>query len=366
MAYTVDFTNGTKTPITVTNNSVDTSTSIGLVGQGYKIYGEVIAEDLLHLLENFASGSAPTKPIEGQLWYDSNTNQLKYFDDTVANAGNWKAVASMTVQSDAPTAVGERDGHFWLDSDTGELYLYYNGQWISLGNAGGATRVVARQRYGNPDANNDGIADSAAETLYDTIEVIVNGQIVSVTSSSSTGWIPVAAGANTEYLEDGITPMRDHFSTIRQGINLNGSENYVFAGTALEALYADLAERYHADDHYQYGTVVQIGGEKEVTQTVSAYSPDVFGVVSTNPGLKMNAGAGNDMTHPYIALSGRIPVRVVGKVSKGERLVSSSIPGHAMSAGSEAGINWQYVIGRALEDKINDEPGIVEVVVGAK
>jgi hypothetical protein len=57
---------------------------------------------------------------------------------------------------------------------------------------------------------------------------------------------------------------------------------------------------------------------------------------------------------------------VVGKVKKGERLVSSSVPGYAMSAGDSAGVDWQYVIGRALESKINDDPGIVEVVVGTK
>ncbi len=354
MAYTVDFTDGTKSAISVANSAVNTTTNIGLVGQGYKNYGEVVAEDLLHILENFASGSAPSKPVEGQLWYDSANNQLKYFDDTVSNSGNWKAIASMTVQSAAPTTVGESDGHFWLDSDTGVLYLYYNGSWIAVSDVAGDTRVVARTRYDTDDVT------------HRTLETIVAGEIVSIASNDITSWIPQTSGVNTEYLENGSTLLNTEFPDITSGVNLNTTTGYFFSGTATTALYADLAERYEADQDYDYGTVVKIGGAKEITQTDKEYCPDVFGVVSDKPAFAMNSGAGSQKTHPYVALSGRVPVQVVGKVSKGERLVSSSIPGHAMSAGDIAGVDWQYVIGRALEDKINEASGIIEVVVGTK
>lgn len=352
MAYTVDFTDGTKTPLVVSNSGVNTNTNIGLVGQGYNNYGEIIAENLLHLLENFASGTAPSKPVEGQLWYDSVNNQLKYFDDTVANSGNWKPIASMSVQSLAPTAVGETDGHFWLDTDTGILHLYYNGSWIAINDVAGDTRVVARTRFDISDAT------------HRTIEVIVNGKIVSITSSDLTDWAPQNSGPNAQYLEDGITLLNTQFPFIRQGINLNTVDDYFFHGTATSALYADLAERYHADAVYEYGTVVKIGGAKEITATDKEYCDDVFGIISEKPAFAMNSGAGNSATHPYVALSGRVPVRVVGKVNKGDRLVSSNVPGHAMAGGK--GLNWQYVIGRALEDKVNDEPGIIEAVVGTK
>lgn len=352
MAYTVDFSDSTKTPITVANSSVNTQTNIGLVGQGFKNFGEIIAEDLLHLLENFAAGSAPTKPVEGQIWYDSTNNQLKYFDDTVANSGNWKTIANMAVQSDAPTTVGEQDGHFWLDSDTGLLYIYYNGSWITIGDVAGDTRVEARTRF------------DIGDVAHRTIEVIVNGQIVSITSSDAANWLPQNSGPNTAYLENGVTLLNTQFPLIVQGINLNQGGSYTFNGTAVRAQYADLAERYHADAVYEYGTVVRIGGSKEITITDKEYCEQVFGVISDKPAYAMNSGAGDSKTHPYVALSGRVPVRVVGRVNKGDRLVTSNVPGHAM-AGS-AGLNWQFVIGRALEDKVNDEAGIIEVVVGTK
>lgn len=353
MAYTIDFTDSIKTPISVADLVADTSTNLKLIGQGYENFGEGVAENFLHLLENFASGSAPTKPVEGQIWYDSSINSLKYLDDTVANNGNWKPIASMTVQSGAPTSIGETDGHFWLDSDTGTFYIYFNGSWANAGNAGGDTNSTTKNRY---DTN---------DVLHKTVEIIVNGEIASITSSDATSWAPQNSGVNAEYLEDGTTLLNTHFPTITQGINLNQGDNYFFSGTATSALYADLAERYHADAAYTYGTIVKIGGEYEITQTDSYADNNVFGIISDRPALMMNAGAGNSDTHPYVALAGRLPVKVIGTVSKGDRLISSDTAGYAVAAPT-SDPNWQAVIGRALEDKINTEPGIIEAVVGAK
>lgn len=352
MAYTVDYTDGTKTAISVPNSAVDTTTNIGLVGRGYTNFGEIVAEDLLHLLENFASGSAPSKPVEGQLWFDSTNNILKYFDDTVSNSGNWKAIASMTVQSATPTAVGETDGHFWLDSDTGQLYLYYNGSWIEISDVAGDTRVVARTRYDISDVS------------HRTIEVLVNSKIVSITSSDNTIWNPQNSGSNTEYLEDGVTLLNTQFTSIQQGINLNQSADYVFKGTATAALYADLAERYHADNIYDAGTLVKIGGVNEITKTDTENCTDVFGVISTNPGFMMNSNAGTDDTHPFVALTGRVPVKVTGKIKKGDRIVSSNLPGIGQASNNDSTSN--AIFGRALNNKDDDGVATIEIVVGVK
>jgi len=137
-----------------------------------------------------------------------------------------------------------------------------------------------------------------------------------------------------------------------------------FNGTATSAQYADLAERYEADAPLEAGDVVMIGGAKEVTKTTEAKSTEVFGIVSTAPGLMLNSEAGDDTTHPYIALAGRVPVKVIGPVSKGQRLVASNIAGVAMaSSGLDAAL---AIIGRALEDKTTDEVGKIEAVVGVK
>lgn len=141
----------------------------------------------------------------------------------------------------------------------------------------------------------------------------------------------------------------------------------VFDGVATQARYADLAERYEADAAYPVGTLLSIGGDKEVTITKDALDEDFFGVVSKDPAFLMNSEAGSDETHPAVALEGRVPVRVVGTVRKGQRLVLSDIPGVAVGfTGNLISVNPFLIVGRALEDKPSEEEGLVLAVVGKK
>lgn len=134
-----------------------------------------------------------------------------------------------------------------------------------------------------------------------------------------------------------------------------------FSGTSTQAQYADVAERFHADAVYAPGTVVALGGANEITRVAEDASEDVFGVISNQPAHLMNAGAGTDDTHPGVALQGRVPVQVVGKVNKGDRLISA---GNGLArAGLRSEITPFNVIGRALESKTDDGIGTVEAVV---
>lgn len=134
-----------------------------------------------------------------------------------------------------------------------------------------------------------------------------------------------------------------------------------FSGTASEAQYADLAERFAADAAYSPGTVVALGGAEEITRVAEEGSESVFGVISTRPAYLMNAGAGANDTHPPVAMSGRVPVLVVGQVRKGDRLISA---GNGLAKSAKAGeITAFNVIGRALEDKYNEGEGSIEAFV---
>ena len=132
-----------------------------------------------------------------------------------------------------------------------------------------------------------------------------------------------------------------------------------FNGTATSAQYADLAERYEADMVLEPGTVVCFGGEKEVMACAEANHHSVAGVVSTNPAHLMNADAGSDDTHPAIALAGRVPVKVVGPVNKGDLLVSSDVEGRAKADNNaEAG----RILGKAMESADSGEH-IIEALI---
>jgi hypothetical protein len=134
-----------------------------------------------------------------------------------------------------------------------------------------------------------------------------------------------------------------------------------FNGVAMSSLYADLAERFEADVPMVPGTVVELGGSKEITAAVEELSEAVFGVISTAAGFLMNGGAGSDETHPPIAVNGRVPVRVIGKVNKGDRLVSAGCG--LARAGSRDEITAFNVLGRALESKTTDAEGTIEAIV---
>ena len=125
-----------------------------------------------------------------------------------------------------------------------------------------------------------------------------------------------------------------------------------------------MAERYESDTKLEAGDVVKIGGAKEVTKTTQQGDTDVFGVVSTEPAFKMNADAGDNDTHPYIALTGRAPCKVKGPIAKGDRLISSDIPGVAQALGDINSHPLHSVIGRSLETSDDNEVKYVEIVVG--
>jgi hypothetical protein len=135
--------------------------------------------------------------------------------------------------------------------------------------------------------------------------------------------------------------------------------NGVLNVTAQSAFYADLAERYEADAVYEPGTVLIIGGEKEVTVTTTFADTRVVGVVSKNPAYLMNKDAGNDETHPAIALKGRVPCKVTGYVKKGDLIVTSSVAGYGCAANSVFG---GAIIGKALENQ-SEGFGVIEILV---
>jgi len=137
----------------------------------------------------------------------------------------------------------------------------------------------------------------------------------------------------------------------------------VIHATSTSAQYADVAERFEADAPMAEGAVVEIGGGEEITEVSTELSENVFGVISTKPAYAMNAGAGNSDSHPFVAMTGRSPVRVTGLVEKGQRLVSSSIKGTARAVANGETITPFHVIGRALESKSDAGIGLVNCAV---
>lgn len=384
MPYILNKTNGTKLTV-LEDASLDVSTDLTFVGRNYAGYGEIIDENLLRLLENFSNTTAPPKPILGQLWFDSTKDRRKL--KVCYDGKNFKEVAYLRVQGTNPT--GSVTGDLWWDTGNGQLKAFDGSQFKTVGPFA-STQTTVQWVFGlEYDKNDPGLdATSAAPMLKaqlstttfaivtplkqslsklipkDTSELsfsnnFKNGVRKGITlagcneagSSRDSGYYFWGTAADalqctTASLTWGVMvqpntlPSPGYLTFVGDTaagykelyVNNDISYNFstkVLSVTAASAKYADLAERYEVDDHYLPGTVLVLGGEKEVTKTSVRANTAVIGVVSKTPAYTMNSDAGTNETHPYIALKGRVFCKVYGPVSKGALLVTSAIPGHA-------------------------------------
>jgi hypothetical protein len=120
---------------------------------------------------------------------------------------------------------------------------------------------------------------------------------------------------------------------------------------------ADVAERYQTDAHYPHGTVMMIGGEKEITIATQNGRHRLAGIISSDPAYVLNSMLEDSVV---VALVGRVPCKVVGTIHKGDPLTISDIPGVATSTKNP---EHGTIIGRALEDYNSDSVGLIEVKV---
>jgi len=207
MAYTVNKTNSSASPnqYTVQDGVVNTQTDLSFIGKGYAGYGEVIAENFLHLLENFSNTSAPSKPIQGQLWWDSTNSKLQVYNGTA-----WQtAGGSAPYQSTAPSGLAQ--GDIWIDSDTGQMY-FYNGTSSVLVGPPSSTGTTNGFTY-------DTILDSS-DASQNITKLFNDGNLIAIIS------------------EDEFTPKvsLSGFSTIKKGITLTTAiADTKFQGTASDA-----------------------------------------------------------------------------------------------------------------------------------
>ena len=448
MAYTINTTDGSIFA-TVADGTINTTSSLTLVGKNYAGYGEFLNENVLKLLESGANTTQPSAPLTGQLWFDKTAAVLKVYNGTL-----FKNLGSATASGTAPTSVVA--GDLWFDTTNAQLKVYDGSAFILVGpsfTAGEGTSgsivdtiedsvgadhvvvkifveddvvaMVSKDATFTPGSAVTGFATigpgiqlstAVADAVFkgtatnaDTLDnldstdflsavgndstsgtfsvlndnglsvgidsdfrVSVSGPDVTLQNQTSDGDIAFRINdggvATTVMTVDGSTGTlqmsADIVNAQADGVGNIGSSTVGFNtihAKATSAQYADLAERFEADVAYPAGTVVELGGEKEVTVANQDLTDAVFGVISTQAAYLMNGSAGNNETHPPIAMSGRVPVRVIGEVSKGDRLVSA---GNGIARSAKQGeANAFNVIGRALESKGSTEEGTVEAIV---
>lgn len=229
MSYKVNYSDNSKTQLIVDDNSVNSQTSVNLVGRKYSRYGEAIAENFLHLLENFANGDAPQSPIEGQLWYDNTNNNMKYYTKN----NKWQSFANIFTTDIQPSTSDSRIGDIWVKPSNGKIHFYINANWTELGS--NSTTIIINDSGDNTPApptttvvRNGVVAKTRKDTQgnsHQTLEFVVNSKTVSIFSSDNITWIPASIGVDTEYMEGSTTALLvNQFPSIKKGINLNPSD----------------------------------------------------------------------------------------------------------------------------------------------
>ena len=206
--------------------------------------------------------------------------------------------------------------------------------------------IVARDGSGNFTAGT--ITATLSGTATNATNVYVNNDDTGDTNC------PVLFSANSTA---GYKPIYEDSS-----FYFDNTNNILYT-TANAARYADLAEKYTSDIQYPPGTVVVLGGEAEVTRSDGPTSRAIAGIVSTDPAYLMNTYLEGECIVD-VALIGRVPCMVTGIINKGDLLVSSSRPGHACAWTNATNPPAGSIVGKAIENKTDEDPGVIEVLVG--
>jgi len=266
----------------------------------------------------------------GEIVYNTSTGALRVHDGTtaggaelmLADASNADISGSLTVGGD-------------LTISGGDITLSGTGRIQGIDTVSAST-----------DAASKGYVDSALSSLSSTTLTEGNSNVTVADSGTGTFTVTLDGATHTTFNSSGITLATGNF-----------------VGTATSAQYADLAEKYMPDSDYQPGTVLQFGGEQEVTIANEYATHRVAGVVSTDPAYMMNSALEDGV---YIALTGRVPCKVVGTCEKGDLMVASDTEGCATAWKEPISPPAGSVIGKSIENKNSDELEIIEVVVGVR
>ena len=233
MAYIVNKFDGTLIA-TVEDGTIDSTTNLRFIGKNYAGYGEIQNENFLHLLENFASGSQPSRPISGQIWFDTSNSKLKFYDGT-----KFRTTGGAEVSTSAPA--GLTTGDFWWDSANSQLYAWDGTSFVLVGPQGvgsSVTQFVSRQIKDSLDANQliiEGKVNDTTVMIFSSTAFTIG---TTDPANQITGFDVVKKGitlVNTQSTTNGVTSTDHRFwGTASNSDRLGGylASDFIRAGSS--------------------------------------------------------------------------------------------------------------------------------------
>lgn len=354
------FTSGTGTSGAIVETVTDSGATDHVV---VKIYTNntvvaTVSKDTAFTPQSALSGFATIKPgvqlstaITGNKFQGTATDSDALGGVAAANYLRSNASDStsgvLSVLNDTGLVVG-------VDSD---FTVGVSGSDVSLSNATSDGDILIK-------VNDGGVVTTAMTIDGATSRVSLAGAPTDNLHAATKAYVDSQVSGSGSLLTTGGTMTGDIL--VSGTVNFGSSGNRIstvfattFNGTATAAEYADLAENFRPDQSYPSGTVVALGGAEEITAVNDELSSKVFGVISERPAYLMNSAQAGGAP---VAVAGRVPVRVVGMVNKGDRLVSAG-NGLARAASEDESINAFNVLGRAIQSKSTMEEGTVEAFV---
>jgi hypothetical protein len=319
---------------------VDTShASIKFIGKNVSNYGEIQNDNLLWMVEHFAKDTPPSNYLDGQLWFDATNGVARL---KLRASSQWRQLPTIAVNATLPS--GQTPGDLWWDTSNNQLLIWTPTGHTLIGPNYTATRATRldsdRTINGKVFNGTENIVISSTITNYLSTGSYMLGE-------SFNGSVP-----STWSVDVGTINSASPFKVVAR----DSAGDIWFTtghGISTQAKYADLAEKYLADKDYPAGTVISVGGEKEVT--ASSWGDRAIGVVSSKPGYMMNSELEGGT---YIALKGRVPVKVSGVVRKKQGLIAAN------NGRATAGVyHSNEVFAIALEDSDGTKDTIEAIIL---
>jgi microcystin-dependent protein len=367
MAYTIPFSDTAAHPtaITVNDQTLNTEdTSLTFVGKNYPGYSLAIGSNFLHLLENFASSTAPSNPVQGQLWYDTGTSyspsrpQLKIYDGT-----NWTEAGNIKKGASQPSSVNSIVGDLWVDTSAQQLYLYTGATWVLVG----------------PQFNAGSLAGLKAETVIDrdsntekTILIFYTGGIPVIIISKDT-FTPKVAIQGFEIIRQGVNMSSDDFDLDGTVLNkywgVSEKANSLIVGNnvipATNFLRSDAVSTTNYTINIRNGGGLVVGASLETSLTTSSTgailthktqgSPIILRTTTsggiTNDVITVAAGPGADQglvginKNPTTALDVNGDILTNGSIVTTDTTASTSTTTGALKVAGGVGISGSLYIG---------------------
>jgi len=290
----------------------------------------------------------------GDLSYNSSTGVISYTDPSPRTDATIRGLFSS-------------GGDIAYNSSTG--FFSYTMPSLAVSDFAASSILLSTESFASNDtmlmtssAIEGKIEAYGYSTTVGDITAVTAGSGLTGGATSGVATLSVGSGSYIVVAADTVSVDATSANTASKVVARDAAGNFsagVITATATAARYADLAEKYATDTHYEHGTVVIFGGDAEVTVTTESNSPKVAGVISTDPAYMMN----KDAEGQYVALRGRVPCKVIGPVAKGDVLVTSSRPGFAEAASDPHFVGVACYVGKAISSIDTPSEGVIEIMV---